>query len=300
MFINHSMNVVISENSSFISAPGRKVAEEYAILLISLSIDNKVVFHNGVWNVEVSSADLEKAVEEINNYESDGRIERLVSRFDHIRFQKLNYLYFFSFLIALATFHVVVYSYPELGLIKAGRSSASAITDGHFYRAVTALTLHADLKHLLSNIFFGGIAVFSLATLIGTGYSWFLFLLSGTFGNILNAYFYGSAHNSIGASTAVFGVVGVLAGLQFLSRFREKKTYAWIPFAAAVGLLAMLGSSEKTDIMAHLFGFVSGIPLGFLLGWILSKIQIPGKFSQFLIFVVTCAVFVLSWMKAVA
>jgi membrane associated rhomboid family serine protease len=293
------MNVVISENSSFISAPGRKVAEEYAILLISLSIDNKVVFHNGVWNVEVSSDDLEKAVAEINNYESNGRIERPVSRFDHISFQKLNYLYFFSFLLALAAFHVVVYAYPELGFIKAGRSSASAITDGYFYRAVTALTLHADLKHLLSNIFFGGIAVFSLATMIGTGYSWFLFLLSGAFGNVLNAYFYGSAHNSIGASTAVFGVVGVLAGLQFLSRFREKKTYAWIPFAAAVGLLAMLGSSEKTDVMAHLFGFVAGVPLGFLTGWILSKTQIPGKFCQFFIFLVTCAVFILSWMKAV-
>ena len=294
------MNVVISETTSFISAPSRKVAEEYAILLISLSIDNKVVFQNGVWNVEVRSEDLEKAVAEINSYESSGRIERPVSRFDHIRFQKLNYLYFFGFLIALAVFHFVVYSYPELGLIKAGRSSASAITDGHFYRAVTALTLHADLKHLLSNIFFGGIAVFSLATLTGTGYSWLMFLASGFFGNVLNAYFYGSAHNSIGASTAVFGVVGVLAGLQFFSKFREKKTYAWIPFAAALGLLAMLGSSEKTDIMAHLFGFVAGVPLGFLTGWILSKHKIPGKFSQFFIFFVTCAIFVLSWMKAVS
>lgn len=290
--------MVILENTSFISAPGRKVAEEYAILLISLSIDNKVVFHDGVWNIEVRSEDLEKAVAEINSYESNGRIERPENRFDHIRFQRLNYLYFFSFLLALAAFHAFVYSLPELSLIRAGRSSASAITDGHFYRAVTALTLHADLKHLLSNIFFGGIAVFSLATLTGTGYSWLMFLLSGFFGNVLNAYFYGSAHNSIGASTAVFGVVGVLAGLQFFSKFREKKTYAWIPFAAALGLLAMLGSSEKTDIMAHLFGFVSGIPLGFLTGLVFSKIKIPGRFSQFLIFLATCAVFILSWMKA--
>jgi len=293
------MNVVISQNTSFISAPSRKVAEEYAILLISLSIDNKVVFSDGVWNVEVRSQDLEKAVAEINSYESDGRIERPKSRFDHIRFQRLNYLYFFSFLLALAAFHAFVYSFPDLNLIRAGRSSASAITDGHFYRAVTALTLHADLKHLLSNVFFGGIAVFSLATLTGTGYSWLMFLLSGFFGNVLNAYFYGSAHNSIGASTAVFGVVGVLAGLQFFSKFREKKTYSWVPFAAALGLLAMLGSSEKSDIMAHLFGFVSGIPLGIFTGLIFSKVKIPGKFSQFLIFLGTCAGFVLCWMKAV-
>ena len=293
------MNIVIEDSFSFISAPKRRVAEEYANLLNSLSIENKLVFKNGLWNIEVRSQDLERACAEINAYESDGRIEKPKSRFSHIRFQRLNYLYFFGFLLVFAVFHAVVYSFPELDLIKAGRSSASAITDGHFYRAVTALTLHADLKHLLSNIFFGGIAVFSLATLVGTGYSWSMFLVSGFFGNVLNAYFYGSAHNSIGASTAVFGVVGVLAGLQFFSRFRERKTYAWVPFAAAVGLLAMLGSSEKTDIMAHLFGFVSGIPLGIFTGLIFSKIEIPDKYSQFIIFLVTCMVFILSWVKAV-
>ena len=274
------------------------MAEEYATLLNSLAIENKVVFKGGLWNIEVRYEDMDRACGEINRYEKGGRIEKPKSRFDHIRFQRLNYLYFFSFLLALAVFHAVVHSSPELGLIKAGRSSASAITDGHFYRAVTALTLHADLKHLLSNIFFGGIAVFSLATLTGTGYSWLMFLLSGFFGNVLNAYFYGSAHNSIGASTAVFGVVGVLAGLQFFSRFREKKTYAWIPFAAALGLLAMLGSSEKTDIFAHLFGFASGIPLGVFTGLVFSKIKIPGKFSQFLIFLATAGVFILNWIKA--
>ena len=91
----------------------------------------------------------------------------------------------------------------------------------------------------------------------------------------------------------------MLAGLQFFSRFREKKTYAWIPFAAALGLLAMLGSSEKTDIFAHLFGFVSGIPLGVFTGLAFSKIKIPGKFSQFVIFLATAGVFILNWMKAI-
>ncbi|MEZ4602465.1 MAG: hypothetical protein R2861_03365 [Desulfobacterales bacterium] len=39
-------------------------------------------------------------------------------------------------------------------------------------------------------------------------------LASGISGNLFNAWMYESAHVSIGASTAVFGAVGILAGYQ--------------------------------------------------------------------------------------
>lgn len=292
------MNVETERNSAFISALNKRVASEYSVLLDSLSIRNNVVYYWNAWKVEVDVDDYSRAMEEIANYEKSGRIERPKNRFGHIRFQKINIFYFFSVLIGLAVFHAVVYLYPDLGLLKAGRSSASAITDGEFLRAVTALTLHGDIKHVASNIFFGGIAVYSLSTLIGTGYAWFLFLISGFAGNVLNAYFYGSGHNSIGASTAVFGVVGVLAGLQFFEKFREKKTRAWIPFAAAIGLLAMLGTSEKTDVLAHFFGFLSGIPLGFMIGRIYSKQEIAGKYYQAMFMFVFWLVIGMSWASA--
>lgn len=292
------MNVETERNSAFISALNKRVANEYSVLLDSLSIQNNVVFNWGSWKVEVNMNDFARAMEEVANYEKSGRIERPKNRFGHIRFQKINVLYFFSVLIALAVFHAVVYLYPDLGLLKAGRSSASAITEGEFFRAVTALTLHGDIKHLASNIFFGGIAVYSLSTLIGTGYAWFLFLVSGFAGNVLNAFFYGSGHNSIGASTAVFGVVGVLAGLQFFEKFREKKTRAWIPFAAAVGLLAMLGTSEKTDVLAHFFGFLSGVPFGLMVGRIYSNHEIAGKYHQAMLMAVFWLVIGMSWASA--
>ncbi|HRZ80633.1 MAG TPA: rhomboid family intramembrane serine protease [bacterium] len=292
------MNDGQERNSAFISALNKRVANEYSVLLDSLSIRNNVVYYWNAWKVEVDVDDYSRAMEEIANYEKSGRIERPKNRFGHIRFQKINVLYFFSVLIALAVFHAFVYIYPESGLLKAGRSSASAITEGDFFRAVTALTLHGDIKHLASNIFFGGIAVYSLSTLIGTGYAWFMFLVSGFAGNVLNAFFYGSGHNSIGASTAVFGVVGVLAGLQFFEKFREKKMHAWVPFGAAIGLLAMLGSSEKTDVLAHFFGFLSGIPLGLMAGRIYSKHEIAGKYHQAMLMFVFWLVIGMSWASA--
>ena len=270
----------IQNNSAYIPASNKKTAREYSLLLDSLSIANNAVFKWNSWQIEVDFSDYEKAKSEISAYEKSGRIEKIHNKFAHIRFQKVNWPFLVTTLVLLAAFHVFIYESDHLELIKAGRSSAAAITEGQFFRAVTALTLHGDYKHLFSNIFFGGIVLWALSTMTGTGFTLLFALFTGFAGNVMNAFFYGSAHNSIGASTSVFGVIGVLAGLQFFDSFREKKLGRWIPFGAALGLLAMLGSSEKSDVLAHLFGFVAGLPAGTVFGAVFSRRQIPGKIAQ--------------------
>jgi len=286
-------------NFLYIAAPDKKTAREYSVLLDSLGIANNAVFRWNSWQIEVDLKDYENAKSEISAYEKSGRIERIHNKFAHIRFQKVNWTQLAATLILLAVFHVFIYEFDHLELIKAGRSSAAAITEGEIFRAVTALTLHGDYKHLFSNIFFGGIVLWALSTMTGTGLALVLALFTGFAGNIMNAFFYGSAHNSIGASTSVFGVIGLLAGLQFFDSFREKKLGRWIPLGAALGLLAMLGSSDKSDVMAHLFGLATGLPAGAVFGIIFSKRQIPGKTFQN----IAAAVFILTisacWMKAV-
>lgn len=286
-------------NFLYIASPDKKTAREYSVLLDSLGIANNAVFRWNSWQIEVDLKDYENAKSEISAYEKSGRIERIHNKFAHIRFQKVNWAQLAATLALLAAFHIFIYESDHLELIKAGRSSAAAITEGEIFRAVTALTLHGDYKHLFSNIFFGGIVLWALSTMTGTGLALVLALFTGFAGNVMNAFFYGSAHNSIGASTSVFGVIGVLAGLQFFDSFREKKLGRWIPLGAALGLLAMLGSSDKSDVMAHLFGLATGLPAGAVFGIIFSKRQIPGKTFQN----IAAAVFILTisacWMKAV-
>ncbi|MBP5407425.1 rhomboid family intramembrane serine protease [bacterium] len=286
-------------NFAYIPALNKKTAREYSLLLDSLSIANNAVFRWNSWQIEVDFSDYEKAKNEIAAYEKSGRIEKIHNKFAHIRFQKVNWTIFCATLIFLAAFHVFIYEFDHLELIKAGRSSAAAITEGEFFRAVTALTLHGDYKHLFSNILFGGIVLWSLSTLAGTGSALILALFTGFAGNVMNAFFYGSAHNSIGASTSVFGVIGVLAGLQFFDGFREKKLGRWIPFGAALGLLAMLGSSEKSDVLAHLFGFVAGIPAGTVFGAFFSKRTLPEKTVQNLLTLLFILIISVCWMRAV-
>ena len=287
-------------NFAYIPAQNKKTAREYSLLLDSLSIPNNALFRWNSWQIEVDLNDYEKAKLEISEYEKHGRIEKIRSKFAHIRFQKVDWTIFCTTLIILAAFHVFIYEFDHMELIKAGRSSAAAITEGEFFRAVTALTLHGDYKHLFSNIVFGGIVLWALSTMTGTGFALLFALFTGFAGNVMNAFFYGSAHNSIGASTSVFGVIGVLAGLQFFDSFREKKLGRWIPFGAALGLLAMLGSSEKSDVLAHLFGFAAGLPAGTIFGALFSKRSIPGKMVQNISSILFISVIFLCWMKAVA
>jgi len=144
-------------------------------------------------------------------------------------------------------------------------SSASHILQGEWYRCATALLLHADSVHLVGNL--AGMTVFATAvcSITGWGMGWLLILGSGIFGNLINAYVYASGHRAIGASTAVFGALGLLCAYQFIKKVRTpgSRFQIWLPLGAGLALLAFLGASTHTDILAHLFGFLSGVSLGF-------------------------------------
>lgn len=100
-------------------------------------------------------------------------------------------------------------------------------------------------------------------------------LLAGIAGNLLTAYIYKTSHNVVGASTSTFGALGVLGGLQFVRRFRLRTVgrmrRALLGIAAALGLLAMLGMGERSDVVAHATGLGFGVLFGALLGLGLKK-----------------------------
>ena len=174
-------------------------------------------------------------------------------------------------LIALGLFHILtqqqtpLFGNAQIDWYALGSAHAEKILDGEWWRLVTALTLHSGGVHLAGNIFIGGIFINRLCRDLGSGLGWSLVLLSGILGNLANAIVQSPDHRSIGASTAVFGAVGLLAAINTL-RYRPQLRKRWpMPVAAGFGLLALLGAGgENTDIGAHLFGFCMGIGLGLL------------------------------------
>jgi membrane associated rhomboid family serine protease len=203
--------------------------------------------------------------------------------------------------LMLVAVHLAVQAASDpAGILKKAGASAGAIASGELYRTATALTLHADVLHLAGNIV--GIAVFATAVchLTGAGVGWAMVLASGLLGNLANAWLVAPEHLSVGASTAVFGALGILSAVQF---YRKRSAgdaglRAWLPLAGGLALLAFLGSGVHTDLTAHLFGFVSGIGLGFFFAARIG--QPPAQPVQRWLLGFSAAILIVSWLAALS
>lgn len=189
---------------------------------------------------------------------------------------------------------------------EAGASASEAIVQrGEWWRVITALTLHGDIGHLGANLAIGLVYAAFLLPLLGGGWTWLLILASGALGNWVNAWGHrGETHISIGASTAVFGALGILAGAQCACRLLETRELRWreilVPIGAGFALLAYLGVGDEgssTDITAHLCGLLVGLPLGAAGRALRLKERTP-RAGQILLGLVTLALLALAWAMA--
>ncbi len=151
--------------------------------------------------------------------------------------------------------------------IQGAGDGARILEDNEWWRLLTALTLHADTVHLLSNCLIGGWLIHFFCRLTGTGMGLCSLLLTAGFANFINVFIHGPEHQFVGFSTAVFAVIGMLATLSHKSRKNFTGAHFLIPIMAGAALLAALGSSgEHTDLGAHLFGLLCGLVAGHILG----------------------------------
>lgn len=136
---------------------------------------------------------------------------------------------------------------------------------GEWWRAITALTLHADAPHLAGNAAATIVLMTAVCWHLGPGVGLWLLLLAGAGGNAVTAAVHGGDHVSVGASTATFGAIGILAALRIIGgRARAGGRKSWVVIAASLALLALLGTGPHADLLAHLFGFLLGGGLGLI------------------------------------
>ena len=152
--------------------------------------------------------------------------------------------------------------------LAAGRIDGVLVRAGEWWRTFTALTLHSGLRHLAGNIVFGAFFGLFAGRLFGPGIAWLAIVLAGASGNALNTLLLESSHRAIGASTAVFASLGLLAGFVWRARLmsQERWPYRVGPIVGGFALLMYTGTGdENTDVGAHLMGFLCGLVGGILL-----------------------------------
>jgi membrane associated rhomboid family serine protease len=183
-------------------------------------------------------------------------------------------------------------------IVDLGENQAVLVLSGELYRTLTALTLHADLGHAAGNALFGGFFLVALAGRLGLGLAFACFVVTGTLGNLADALYHGAAHSSIGASTGVFGLVGVLAGLAAWRRHQRagRRRGAWVALGAGLAIVAMLGGAgPRIDLAAHLFGLAVGSAAGLALAFPLARRPRPGAPVQAFATLASVAAIALAW-----
>jgi rhomboid protease GluP len=157
-------------------------------------------------------------------------------------------------------------------------SSIALLKGAEWWRPFTALFLHGDGLHLAGNMALGSIFVIMVSKSIGSLKGMALTLLSGTLGNATTSFVtYPDPFVSLGASTAVFGALGILSGIGLVENFRHEARIPWLrvmaPILAGLVLLGWFGGAEpgsNTDVFGHVFGFSAGVLSGSLCRYMMS------------------------------
>ena len=273
----------------------KKEADSYSLVLCSAGIFHKMPRDDVGWSLLVREIDRNKAVDLIESYLSEnrefetGKTTPVPEKFKGT----------FSGLWGSAIILIFYMALDGSAIAPAYGSSARHILDGELFRAVTSLFLHKDIVHLVGNM--AALAVFATGVCLfaGCGAGWFMILLSGAAGNVANAFLHQTGHISIGASTAVFGALGMLASRRFFVKLKSeaRKMRAWLPIASGLALLGFMGvGGKETDLSAHLFGFSAGIIIGLFYS-VLMKRPLVGPWQTLCFLIVSVAV-TLSWMMA--
>lgn len=279
-------------------------ARSMALVLDSRSIPCCIEPDGTAWQLLVPEQQLESARRELHLYEDANR--NWPPAMPAPRQLIGNTLPTLSVLILLATFHnltLLGLSLPDHGIIdlyELGAAHSADIRGGKLWQCVTALTLHSGPVHLLANLTIGGAFIMLLCRELGSGLAWSLLLASGALGNLINAWVQSPDHRSVGASTAVFGAVGILVAISTMLYRQQIQRRRLIPVAAGLALLAILGTEGKqTDLGAHLFGFITGVLCGVTAEFLMGKYGRPGAALNFLLAFLSMALVLGSWWAAV-
>ncbi len=242
-----------------------QTARSYGLVLTAMGIPYTTEYNSTYWSLTVDTRHRRQAIRAVHLYLQENP-PRPASRPGPPLPGKRSFSALYVAAILGLVHAMIVPGYEYRVFISALGADAAKIIDGDIFRCVTALLLHADWAHLLGNI--AALSLFGtvVAVLYGWGMGWLLILASGATGNLMTAVWYQHHHLAVGASTAVFGAVGLCAVMSAYWRARaaDRSWRSWVPLAGGLALLGFMGTSPQSDLAAHLFGFLCGLGAGWL------------------------------------
>ncbi len=221
--------------------------------------------------------------------------------------EKDKFDYFSYYLVIVVFFSFYLFQmmeknfFLELNILELGVLSVKKVWQNEWYRLITALTLHADFLHILSNALFGGLIIYFVLKKIGKGTGWFFVLISGIAGNLISVLVQHETYVALGSSTACFGALGLLTGERIFNSGRTNliiKNTAFLPFASSLAFLGLFGTSAGSDITAHFSGYLCGLLIGSIYTFSSKKVNLKNRFLNIFFGCLSVLIIVLSWVMA--
>ena len=147
--------------------------------------------------------------------------------------------------------------FSDVKLLEVGGLVHFNVVHGEWYRLISSMFLHFNFEHILMNMLslfiFGKI----VESIIGSWRMLIIYIISGLYGNFVSLSF-NTSTISVGASGAIFGLIGSIFVIMYLSKNFNKKMIGQL----LIALVILIGFSffmSNINIMAHLGGFISGV-----------------------------------------
>ncbi len=143
----------------------------------------------------------------------------------------------------------------------------SVVMRGELYRLFTSIFLHADAMHIVMNM----LSLYIVGTMVEKIFSKSAYLgiyfASALFGSFTSIYMH-LGGQAVGASGAIFGLFGALAGFAFVHRNTMRDQF--MSFMKNFGLILVINLVigfvfPSIDVSAHVGGLVAGMVGGFMI-----------------------------------
>ena len=155
---------------------------------------------------------------------------------------------------------------PPLGnlIMYFGRGDHTLIALGEYWRFVTPIFLHS--QHSVGHIIFNSFALILFAPpleqILGRIKFILVYLLTGTLANVLTFIAIPSPYLHVGASGAVFGILGLYLFMVFFEKRLISPSDAKLILIITIISLVMTFLRPNVNVLAHLFGLIGGFALG--------------------------------------
>ena len=186
-------------------------------------------------------------------------------------FAKKNPYITYAFMLICFVLFILTYIFSMNGdfnntLVYFGANLANYNNVSDSYRLASSIFLHASLVHLICNMYSLYVIGPQVESFYGKVKYFFIFMLSGISGSLLSSAFMADNMISVGASGAIFGLLGSILYFGYHYRVYLGNTLK-SQIIPIIGLNLIIGLFfTGIDIFAHIGGLIGGIFISMLVG----------------------------------